>query len=225
MDRFAVIGLGRFGARLAENLSLAGAEVIAIDSDRGLVESMRDRVALAIVMDATDEEGLKVQGVNDVDVAVVGIGENFESNLLATVVLKSLKVRRVLSRAANRMQAEILRRVGADAIVSPEDESADRWSHLLLSPFILEHVELSEGFGLVQMPVPSDWVGKKLRELDLRRDHRINVVAIKVGAAKSSDDDAATTRTEFPMPESELGTDDILIVAGRDADLQRLPNR
>jgi trk system potassium uptake protein TrkA len=225
MDRFAVIGLGRFGARLAENLSLAGAEVIAIDSDRGLVESMRDRVALAIVMDATDEEGLKVQGVDDVDVAVVSIGENFESNLLATVVLKSLKVRRVLSRAANRMQAEILRRVGADAIVSPEDESADRWSHLLLSPFILEHVELAEGFGLVQMPVPSDWVGKKLRELDLRRDHKINVVAIKVGANESSDEEAATMRTEFPMPESELGADDILIVAGRDTDLQRLPHR
>ena len=225
MERFAIIGLGRFGSRLAVNLSRAGAEVIAIDGKRSVVESIRDRVALALMMNATNEEALRMQGIDQVDVAVVGIGHNFEANVLTTVMLKSLGIKKVVSRAANRMQGEILSRVGADAVVNPEDEAADRWAHLLLSPFIVEHVELAEGFGLVQMPTPRSWVGKKLRELDLRRDHKVNVVAIKRTVAMPT----ATGEVEygervmdFPMPESELKAEDLLVIAGKDTDLRRL---
>ena len=126
MERFAVIGLGRFGSRLAKNLAASGAEVIAIDRDRMIVEELRDQVTLAIAMDATDEQALKIQGIDKVDCAVVGMGHNFESNALATVLLKSMRVKRVISRAGNDMQAQILKRIGADSVVSPEDESADR---------------------------------------------------------------------------------------------------
>ncbi|MCK4873372.1 MAG: TrkA family potassium uptake protein [Phycisphaerales bacterium] len=226
MERFAVIGLGRFGSRLAANLSEAGAEVIAVDLDRRIVEEMRDRVALAIAMDATDEQALRIQGVDQVDVAVVGIGQNFEANALTTVLLKSLDVRKVVSRAANRMQAAILTRVGADAVVNPEDESADRWANLLLSPFIVEHVELAEGYGLVQMPVPPAWVGKRLHELNLRHEHRINIVAIKrpVASPTSTGEDAYDEHVvDLPMPQSSLSERDILIVAGHDVDLRRIP--
>ena len=124
MNRFAVIGLGRFGSRLASNLAAAGAEVIAIDRSRQIVEDLRDKVTLAIALDATDEQALRIQGVDQVDCAVVGIGQDFEANALTTALLKSLGVARVVSRAGNQMQAEILTRIGADGVVKPEDESA-----------------------------------------------------------------------------------------------------
>lgn len=226
MERFAVIGLGRYGSRLAKNLAAAGAEVIAVDADRRIVEELRDQVTLAIALDATDEQALKMQGVDQVDCAVVGIGHNFEANALTTALLKSLRVKRVISRAANQMQAKILSRIGADSVVSPEDESADRWSHRLLSPFMIDHVELGEGYALVQMATPGDWKGKTLAELDLRKRFNVTIVAIKrrVEASAPSGVDTHDTRVvDVPLPTSRLGSDDTIVIAGYDRDLERLP--
>lgn len=226
MDRFAVIGLGRFGSRLARRLAAAGAEVIAIDQDRRVVEEIRDQVTLAVALDATDEQALKVQGVDQVDCAIVGIGHDFEANALATVMLKSLRVKRVVSRAGNAMQAKILARIGADAVVSPEDETADRWSYRLLAPFLIDHIELGEGYALVQMAVPGEWQDRSLAELDLRRKYNITVVAIKrrVEASTPTGADAYEERVvDVPMPSSRLGKEDVLVIAGFDRDLERLP--
>ncbi|MDP6381391.1 MAG: NAD-binding protein, partial [Phycisphaerae bacterium] len=112
MNRFAVIGMGRFGRKLAQSLTEAGNEVIAIDIRSEMAEGMRDEVALAVRMDATDVEALKAQGVERVDAAIVCIGEDFEANALATAILKELGVRRVISRAATAIQAKILSRIG-----------------------------------------------------------------------------------------------------------------
>lgn len=227
MDRFAVIGLGRFGSRLARNLASAGAEVIAVDRDRTVVEELRDQVTLAVALDATDEQALRLQGVDQVDCAVVGIGTDFEANALATVVLKSLRVERVISRAGNAMQAKILSRIGADSVVSPEDESADRWSHRLLSPFMIDHVELGEGYALVQMATPGEWRQKTLAELDLRRRFNVTVVAIKrpiESSAPSGVDTLGSRVVDLPMPASRLSEGDTLILAGFDRDLERLPS-
>ena len=141
-ERFVVIGLGRYGSRLAVNLARAGAEVIAIDRNREVVEEMRDRVTLAVAMDSTDEQALRLQGVDKVGVAVVAIGHDFEANALTTVLLKHIGVKRVISRAGNPMQVRILSRIGADSVVNPEDETADRWSHKLLAPYLIDHIEL-----------------------------------------------------------------------------------
>lgn len=226
MERFAVIGLGRFGSRLAKHLAASGAEVIAIDRDRAIVEDLRDQVTLAIALDATDEQALRIQGVDQVDCAVVGIGHNFEANALTTVLLKSMRVKRVVSRAGNDMQAQILRRIGADSVVSPEDEAADRWSNRLLSPFVIDHVELAENYALVQIPVPEGWQGKNLAELDLRRKFNITVVAIRRRVVSSSETGADTFEervVDVPLPTSRLGRDDTLVIAGFNADLEKLP--
>lgn len=227
MKRFAVIGLGRFGSRLAKNLAAAGAEVIAIDRDRLIVEELRDQVTLAIALDATDEQALRIQGVDQVDCAIVGIGTNFEANALTTAMLKSMRVQRVISRAGNDMQAQILSRIGADGVVKPEDEAADRWGHRLLAPFMIDHVELGEGYALVQMSVPSAWEGKTLSELDLRRKHSVTVVAIKRRVETATGSGAETYEervVDVPMPSSRLGHDDTLVIAGFDRDLERLPS-
>ncbi len=226
MERFAVIGLGRFGSRLAKHLAAAGAEVIAIDKDRAIVEDLRDQVTLAIAMDATDEQALKIQGVDQVDCAVVGIGHDFEANALATVLLKSMRVKRVMSRAGNDMQAQILRRIGADSVVSPEDEAADRWSHRLLAPFLIDHVELAEDYALVQLAAPEVWVGKTLAELDLRRRHNVTVVAIRrrVQVSSESGEDAYEERVvDVPLPTSRVGPGDTLVIAGFNSDVAKLP--
>lgn len=226
MQRFAVIGLGRFGSRLAKNLAAEGAEVIAIDRDRLLVEELRDQVTLAIALDATDEQALRIHGVDRCDCAIVGIGHNFEANALTTVLLKSLRVERVISRAGNEMQAQILGRIGADGVVKPEDEAADRWSHRLLAPFMIDHVELGAGYALVQVAAPKEWQSKALAELDLRRRYNVTIVAIKraIEVASPSGAEGFEERVvEVPMPTSRLGTDDTIILAGFDRDLERLP--
>lgn len=226
-QRFAVIGLGRYGSRFAVNVARAGAEVIAIDRDRDIVEEMRDRVTLAVALDSTDERALRIQGVDKVDVAVVAIGQDFEANALTTSLLKQINVKRVISRAANRTQASILSRIGADIVVNPEDEAADRWAHRLLAPHLIEHIELAAGYGLVQMATPSTWVNRTLQELDVRRKHHVNIVAIKrrvAVALETGEEGFEELVVDLPMPTSRLRSDDILVIAGRDEDLEDLPH-
>lgn len=218
MDRFAVIGLGRFGYRLAELLAQAGAEVIAVDRDTRPVEDIRDAVTLAVTLDSTDERALVSQGIDHVDVAVVGMGTDFEANLLTTVILKQLGVPRVISRAVTSNRGEILRRVGADALVYPEEESAHRWCHRLLGPRVMEQIPLAEGHSLAQIPVPAEWVNRSLADLGVRGKHNVNVVAIRRNVQE-----AAPTVLEMPLPHTKLQAGDVLVLIGADADIAGLP--
>lgn len=223
MERYAVIGLGRFGSQLATTLATNGAEVIAIDRDRHTVEELRDRVTLAIALDSTDEAALRIQGIEQVDCAVVGIGHDFEAAALSTVLLKRLGVARVISRAGNDMQAQILRSIGADGVVQPEDESADRWGSRLLAPFIIDHVELGEGYGLVRMKVPESWADRPLADLDVRNKHNVTIVAINRLRTEEDSGGPEDREVILPQPSSQLLGTDMLVIAGFDKDLKRLP--
>ncbi len=226
MQRFAVIGLGRFGSRLAANLAAAGQEVIAIDRSERIVEEMRDRVTLAVALDATDEQALRSQGVDQADVAVVGIGNDFEAASLTTVILKQIGVDKVISRAATPTSAHILARIGADEIVNPEDESADRWAVRLANPWFLSHIELDADYSIVDIETPSQWIGKTPKELRLRSDFGIHIVAIRK-RAPSTDPDGAMVHTglRIPMPDQPLQEQDILMVMGPDEKLTDLPKQ
>lgn len=221
MQSFAVIGLGRFGARLASNLAAAGREVIGIDRVHAIVEQMRDRVTLAVRLDATDEEALREKGVHKVDVAVVGIGDDFESTILATVILKQLGVPRVVARAPSPTAARILSLIGADEVVNPEDESADRWATRLLSPHFLNQIEFHEGHSIVEVPTPAEWAGKTLAALNLRARTRVHVVALKRPA--NPDRPEAGSRVLTPAPDEPLREGDTLILMGRNEDLAKIP--
>lgn len=221
MQRFAVIGLGRFGSRLARNLAAAGHEVIAIDRARPLIEQMRDDVTLAVALDATDEQALIDQGVKDVDAAIVSVGENFEMAALTTVTLKRIGVKRIVSRAVSPVQAQILSKIGADQIVSPEDESADRWTVRLSSPQFLAQHELSPGVSLVECNTPADWVGKTLADLHLRSKWGVHIVALK--RKKDTDDqDSGEMSLHVPMPQEPLKDSDVLMMMGPDEKLAEL---
>ncbi|HDY65942.1 MAG TPA: TrkA family potassium uptake protein [Phycisphaerae bacterium] len=219
MERFAVIGMGRFGTRLARLLTEAGAEVIAVDRRKNLIEDVRDDVTRPVCLDATDEEALRSQGIDEVDVAIVGIGSNFEAAVLTTVLLKQLGVPRVISRAASNIRARILSRVGADEIVNPEQESADRWRDRLIAMNIMERIELAENFSLVQMTAPDRFTGKTLGQLDVRKNFHVQVIAIR-RTAEDIDADGLKRARELvisvPMAETTIKSEDVLILIGSD---------
>jgi len=219
MQRFAVIGLGRFGSRLAMNLASAGHDVVGIDRKIELIEDMRDRVTLAIAMDGTDEQALLMQGINHVDVAIVGIGGNFESIVMATVVLKQIGVPKVIARSVSPVSERILKSIGADEVVNPEDESADRWANRLMSPQFLKHVDLDPTHSIVEIHPPAAWVGQNLVQLDLRASAGLHVIAIK----HRQQADADTFKIMLPNPRDPIEQDDVLVVLGEDDNLAKLP--
>jgi len=225
MERFAVIGLGRFGMMLAKLLAQDGADVIAVDSDKECVDAIRDHVSLAVCLDATDAEALKSQGIDKVDVAVVGVGESFEDSVLVTVTLKELEVPTVISRATNRVRAEILSRIGADDVVNPEKESAQRWKNRLMAPSIMERIELAEGASLVQLESPESFHDKTLAELHLRKNFRVNVVAIRRTVEEVENDETVTRQFLISVPagDTAIKQGDILILIGADEAIENLP--
>ena len=215
-ERIAVIGLGRFGNKLARGLAAAGAEVIAIDTNRGAIEDLRDQVTLAVKMDAIEKDALISQGIDKVDVAVVAIGTDFEANALATSTLKAIGVPRVISRAGSVRRGEILTRIGADEIVFPEHESANRWVHRLLLSRLIESIELGQGHSLVQLRAPREFVDKTLKQLELRIAYKVNVIAIR----RPSQD---KHQIIMPLAETKIQPDDILWLVGENQDIAKLP--
>jgi trk system potassium uptake protein TrkA len=221
MQQYAVIGLGRFGSRLAINLAEEGAQVVGIDRDEAIVEQMRDRVTLAVAMDATDERALRAQGIEQIDAAVVGIGADFESTVLTTVVLKQLGVPRLIARAGSARAAAVLSRVGADEVVNPEDEAADRWAQRLLTPQFLGQYELESGYRIVELAPPRDWLGRTLTELDLRRQAGVHVIAVKRRSATGRGGEQRW-RATLPSPAEPIQASDVLVLLGGDEDLKQL---
>ena len=214
----AVLGLGRFGQRIATQLSKGGQAVIACDYDRDAVERIAPKVAQAIVVDVTDESALKARGVHKVKAAVVAIGEDFEAGVLATVIMKHLEVPRVIARARSGTTAQVLKRVGASDVVLAEDEAADRWAARLLGPGVLNQIEFHEGHSIVEFAAPTSWVGKSLAELGVRQKHNLHVVAVK-----RKDDEAPSGMRIAVLPPTEaLLETDVLIVMGQDEHLKAL---
>jgi trk system potassium uptake protein TrkA len=227
MKRFAVVGLGRFGKKLAIALAMSGAEVIAIDKDREEIESIRDQVSHAVRLDSTDEEALKAQGIDKMDVAIVGIGQGtgqgFESAILTVVNLRQIGVKEIFARAEDPIAGEVFSKIGATDVIYPEIESAQRWAYKLIAPQIGEKIDFAPGYSLARVKAPPSFDEKTVMDLQLRQKYSINLVAIKRdehGKAKKSEKGGIIN---VPAPDTIIYKDDILIVAGSDADLAKLP--
>jgi trk/ktr system potassium uptake protein len=224
MQRFAVIGLGRFGAQLAKGLTRAGAEVVAIDKDRKIIENISSEVTVAVRLDSTDEDALLAQGVDKVDVAIIGIGQGFETSILTTVTLKSIGVKHICARAERQMHGRILRRIGADEIIFPEDESAQRWSFKLMAPQISEKLEFAPGFSLAQYTAPGSFQDKTIIELQLRKKYSVNLVGFRRAETKS-DTKLSRQVINVPQPDTVIHKGDLLWLVGSDEDLATLPEK
>jgi len=229
MARFAVIGLGRFGQKLAIALAMSGAEVIAIDRNRETIELIADQVSHAVRLDSTDEEALKAQGVDKADVAIIGIGQGtgrgFESAILTVVNLRQMGIKQIYARAEDIIAGEVFSKVGATEVIYPEIESAQRWAFKLIAPQIGEKIDFAPGYSLARIKAPASFDGRTVMDLQLRQKYNVNLVLIKraENAEKTKEQDGKIINV--PMPGTVIYQDDILMVVGSDPDLAKLPQQ
>jgi trk system potassium uptake protein len=224
MNSFAVIGLGRFGTKLALALSNSEADVIAIDIRRNEIEMIRDQVSLAVRLDSTDEDALKAQGVDKVDVAIVSMGqENFEAAILTVVNLRQMGVEQIYARAESPIAGEVFAKVGATEVIYPEIESAQRWAYKLIAPQIGEKIDFAEGYSLARVKAPASFDGQTVMDLQLRQKHHVNLVLIRRGERGDAKKKEKSSTINVPMPSTVIYEGDILMVAGSDVDLAKFP--
>ena len=181
MKSYIVIGMGRFGTQVAKRLYELGCEVLAIDRSSDLVQPMANLVTQAVVGDARDKEVLRALGAKDFECAIVAIGDNLADSVLATMNLKELGVPCIVCKAHDETHRQVLRKLGADRVVIPEQEQADRLAKNLSSPNVLDYIELSEEYGIIEIPAPKSWQGKSLKELNVRAKLGVNIIAVKRG--------------------------------------------
>jgi trk system potassium uptake protein TrkA len=217
MKQFVVIGIGRFGSALAKRLCELGHEVLAIDTDEDEIQKISEGVTHAVTADASDEGVLKSLGVRNFDVAVVAIGTDIQASIITTLMLKDLGVKYVVAKAQNDVHAKVLYKIGADRVVFPERDMGERVAHNLIATNILDIIELSPEFSIIEFAVPHNWVGKNLRDINLRVKYGVNVVALK--STKNNMMNAA------PMADSEIKEDCILVVIGSNENLKRLEKK
>ncbi|MGQ9602852.1 MAG: potassium channel family protein [bacterium] len=221
-QRFAVIGLGRFGYTVATYLAKSGADVIVVDSDQNIINEIGKYVGLAVCMNSTDKEALIAQGLDKVDAAVVAIGQNFEANILTTAMLKELGVPKVIARASNATQKRILELIGADQVIFPEDAIGMRVAQSLLSSRIVDMTTLFEGLSVAEVVVPKGLVGKKIGEIKFRQKYRCNIVVIRRKVDETDFTADAKRYNVLPEPDDTIHLGDILVVVGDEKDIEKL---
>lgn len=211
-QQFAVIGLGRFGSSVARSLTGMGHQVLAIDSEEEKVQKVAEFVTHAVTADATDATALKALGIRNFDVVIVGIGTNLQASILCTLLLKELGVRYVVARADNDLHGKVLQRTGADKVIFPERDIGIRVAHNLNASTILDYIELTPDYSILEIAVGPALSGKTLRQLDLRTRFGVNVIAIRTGK----------TMNITPKADDAVGEGDMLVVVGRNDDMKRL---
>jgi trk system potassium uptake protein len=210
--QYAVIGMGRFGTSVARTLYEMGFDVLGIDSDEDIIQDTADLVTHAVTADSTDENALKAIGIRNFDVVVVAIGNDVKNSILTTLILKELGVKFILVKAQDEMHGKVLEKIGADRVVYPERDMGYRVAHNLVSPNILDYIELAPDYSILEIQVPSKFVGRSLEQIDIRREYGCNVMAIKHG----KDINIAPIATDI------LHDGDVLVVVGKNEDLDDL---
>lgn len=210
--QYAVIGLGRFGSSVSKYLAEMGFEVLAVDESAQRVQDVANKVTHAVTADSTDEEAMTSLGIRNFDVVVVAIGQDIQASILTTLILKDLGVPYIIAKAQSELHGKVLNKIGADKVVFPERDMGLRVAHHLISPNILEHIELSADYSIVELVIPSFIIGKNLKQLDFRTKYHCNVLAVK------RDDELNIT----PSPDEPLHEKDILVIVGKNELLTKL---
>jgi len=209
--KFCVIGLGRFGYEVATRLTERGMEVLAIDSNEHIINSIKDKVTQAICINIETEDSLLAIGVEQIDTVIVAMGENFAQSILITALLKKqLHIPTVIARAINTIHSKILKLVGADKVISPEKEVGLRLAETLSMPFS-EVAHITEKFAITQLKAPESFIGQTLEELKLRKIHKVSCIGVKKGT------EIVLVNLNYVILEN-----DELLFAGENKDLEAL---
>ena len=224
---FAVFGLGSFGMEVCRGLIEKGGKVIAFDSRTQPIEKIKDLVNQVMVLDSTDEDALRSAPLENVDVAIVAIGDDVEASILTTAILKDIGVPYIIARAVTDVHMRVLRQIGANEVINLEIEEGRRVASRLMTAEVLETIPVTEDYSIVELYVPESMVGKSLERLNLRADYMVNVIAIE--RFKTTVDEEGNPvkeeRVIIPTKDDVLLNDDILIVVGRNTDLDTFRER
>lgn len=212
MKSFVVIGCGRFGSTIAATLTELGNEVLAVDEDYEKVNDVSDRVTTAVQCNIMDEGEVEDLGLKNFDVAVIGIGSNIEAAIMATIVAKEAGIPKILCKALSPRMGSILKKLGADNIIYPERDMAIRVAHNLTKKNILDYIQISPEFSIIEIKTPGSWTGKSLVDLDVRNKFGVTVVAVERGKEI----------IVSPYADEVLRADDVLIILGTDEDVKKL---
>ena len=210
--QFAVIGLGRFGRNIAIALHEMGYDVLAIDRDMERVQEFSHEVTHVVQADTTDEDALRSLGILNFDVVIVAIGSDIEANIMTTLQLKEIGVPYIVAIARNVLQIKVLEKIGANRVVAPERDMARRVAYNLASTNIMDYIELSPQFSIVEIAVPKAIRGKSLSESNIRAKYGLNVVAIK------RHDNLIVS----PLPTEKLLENDVVVVVGSNESINGL---
>lgn len=211
-DGYAVLGLGRFGTTVAVTLAEAGFQIMAVDRDEEAVQDVADLVTYAVRGDVTDPDMVRSLGLGNMDGVVIAIANNLEASVMATLLAKESGASYIIAKGDNELHKTILQKMGADKVVIPEQEMGVNVARNLTLGRFTDLIELSSDVSLVEMEVPSSWVGKNLIELDLRGKYSVNVVAVK--------SESGTDVT--PNPAKAMEKNQSILISGRNEDIQRL---
>ncbi|UXU83026.1 TrkA family potassium uptake protein [Mammaliicoccus sciuri] len=212
---YVVIGLGRFGGSIVRELNALDMDVMAIDANEARVNEFSDIATHAVIADTTDEAVMKSLGIRNFDHVIVAIGENIQASTLTTLILKELGVKKVTAKAQNDYHAKILNKIGADTVVHPERDMGRRIAHNVASASVLDYLELSDEYSIVEIKAGERLAGSSILELDVRANYGINIIAVKRGK------DIIVA----PDPNENIEFHDILIVIGHDNDLNRFEKK
>ncbi|MGI6424409.1 MAG: potassium channel family protein [Tepidanaerobacteraceae bacterium] len=212
MKQFIVIGLGRFGSSIAKTLYNLGYDVLGIDNNEEIVQNIASSITHSVQADATDENTLKALGVRNFDVAIVSIGDDIQASILVTLILKEMGIKYVVGKAQNELHGKVLYKIGADRVIFPERDMGIRVAHNLVSSNILDYIELSPDFSIVEVNAIPEWINKTLRQLNMRTKYGLNVMAIK------RNNEVMIS----PHADDMILENDILVVVGQKQDIEKL---
>ncbi|MDR2428104.1 MAG: TrkA family potassium uptake protein [Endomicrobium sp.] len=223
--QYAVIGLGTFGYNVAVELEKKGIQVLAIDNDSEIVNKISAFVTQALIADATDKKAMEDAGIADCDTVIVSIGESIETSILSTLIVKELGVKNIIVKSASSWHSKVAAKIGANTIVYPEFEMAKKLVDGIRSPNILEQIELSKEYNLIEVIAPKEIWGKTIKSSGFRNNYGVNIIAIRKQIPFINDDGQSDMKEEInmvPGPEDEIDQNDILVVVGSKESLAKL---
>lgn len=222
--KYIIVGMGNFGAFLATRLTDLGHEVVGVDSSSSRIELIQDKITHAIVLDATDLQAVKTLPMKDCDVVVIAIGEDVGASIMTTAIFKQMNAKRIIGRAINSVQETVIRAIGVDEIIHPEEETAMRLAKRLELKGVLDSLEISDDYNIVEVKLPKRYIGLSVKEANIRKEFGLNILSTIQMVEKANLFGIKTVKKHVSgviTPDYVFEEEDILLIFGTVKDIHR----